>query len=107
MAARHSQPIPEILYPQWQNEYVAALLGPRAQYLRNESKPQKPRSTGGFSNLRQAQMHREARYRACAREPSLTQGNRSPPPSLYGHDWFGRPSFGELRAAPARRQELA
>ena len=30
MAARHSQPIPEILYPHWQNEYVAALLGPES-----------------------------------------------------------------------------
>ena len=26
MAARDSQPISEILYPHWQNEYVAALL---------------------------------------------------------------------------------
>ena len=30
MAARDSQPIPEILYPHWQNEYVAALLAPES-----------------------------------------------------------------------------
>ena len=33
MANQDSQPIPEVLYPHWQNEYVTALLGPESTTL--------------------------------------------------------------------------
>jgi len=38
MAAQDSQPIPEILYPHWQNEYVAALLGSGSATLQKRIK---------------------------------------------------------------------
>jgi hypothetical protein len=33
MAPQESQPIPDILYPQWQHEYEAALIEPHSEIL--------------------------------------------------------------------------